>query len=148
MRVMTEDVSTQLITDEIALAAAREAFLASSESAIFPSWSPSSDRGNRFTLKAGATTTTAGVKIGGYWPGNTARGIPRHSSTVVLLDQDTGRVGAIVEASTAYAYRTAAADALAVQALSRDYASVPTIIGTEARLATKPVQSHASATST
>jgi ornithine cyclodeaminase/alanine dehydrogenase-like protein (mu-crystallin family) len=49
---------------------------------------------------------------------------------VLLLDQDTGRVHAIVEASTANAYRTAAADALAVQTLSRDDAKVLTIIGT------------------
>jgi hypothetical protein len=39
MRVMTEDVSAQLITDEIALAAAREAFLLAARAPHSPSWS-------------------------------------------------------------------------------------------------------------
>jgi hypothetical protein len=39
MRVMTEDVSAQLITDEIALGAAREAFLLVARAPHSPSWS-------------------------------------------------------------------------------------------------------------
>jgi hypothetical protein len=64
MRIMTEDVSAQLITDEIALTAAREAFLLAARAPHFVVVAHCSDPGNRFTVEAGATKTTAGVKIG------------------------------------------------------------------------------------
>ncbi|MEV6598279.1 ornithine cyclodeaminase family protein [Actinoplanes sp. NPDC051346] len=131
MRVLDEARTAHLIDDELALAAAREAFLATGRGAVFPVViGHGSDRVNRFTLKSGAAATAAGVKIGSYWPGNDAHGIPRHNSTVILLDQRTGRVAAVVEASLANAYRTAAADALAVQTLARPDSRVLTVIGT------------------
>jgi ornithine cyclodeaminase len=68
------------------------------------------------------------VKIGSFWPDNVE--LPRHSSTIVLLNPATGRLSAVVEAAAANAYRTAAADALAVQALARADARTLTVIGT------------------
>lgn len=41
-----------------------------------------------------------GVKSGGYWPGNSAKGIPNHQSAVFLFDPDSGRLRAIVEGTT------------------------------------------------
>lgn len=52
-----------------------------------------------------------------YWPGNVD--VPRHGTTVPLIDQGTGRVCAAVEAGTVNAYRTAAADAVSADALAR-----------------------------
>ena len=31
------------------------------------------------------------MKSGGYWPGNMAKGLTNHQSTVFLFDPDTGR---------------------------------------------------------
>ena len=36
-----------------------------------------------------------GLKSGGYWPGNAARGLTNHQSTVFLFDADTGRPRAL-----------------------------------------------------
>ncbi|WP_292654949.1 ornithine cyclodeaminase family protein, partial [Mesorhizobium sp.] len=54
---------------------------------------------------------------------------PRHNSTIVLLDQHTGRLGAVVEAGRVNAYRTAAADAVAADLLARKQAKVLAIFG-------------------
>ncbi len=131
MRVLPEELTARLVTEEMALSAAKAAFRATADGEVFPvvvARTPASE--NRFTLKSGATTEAAGIKIGSYWPSNTARGLPRHSSTIVLLDTATGRVAAVVEAAAANAYRTAAADALAVSLLARPDARVLTIFGT------------------
>ncbi|MDG6105016.1 ornithine cyclodeaminase family protein [Dactylosporangium aurantiacum] len=131
MRLLSERRSAELVSDELALAAAREAFLAARDGATFPVVAGHGiDPANRFTVKSGAMATAAGVKIGSYWPGNDALGLARHGSVVVVLDQGTGRVAAVVEAAAANAYRTAAADALAVQTLARADARVLTVIGT------------------
>ncbi|MBC8209765.1 MAG: ornithine cyclodeaminase family protein, partial [Gammaproteobacteria bacterium] len=37
-----------------------------------------------------------GVKSGGYWPGNSRRGLTNHQSSVFLFDPDTGKLQAIV----------------------------------------------------
>ncbi|MCD2442025.1 ornithine cyclodeaminase family protein [Agromyces sp. SYSU K20354] len=86
--------------------------------------------GQRFTVKSGSTGTATGVKVGTYWHGNSELGLPRHGSTTLLLDPETGRLSAVIEAAAANAMRTAAADALAVQALARDDASTLTVVGT------------------
>ncbi|WP_245847864.1 ornithine cyclodeaminase family protein [Lentzea kentuckyensis] len=124
-----EAESAALVDDELALAAAREAFLATTTGSTFPVViGHSSVPHNRFTLKSGSAGDLAGVKIGSFWPDNTE--LPRHSSTIVLLDPATGRLSAVVEAATANAYRTAAADALAVDTLARTDSRTLTVIGT------------------
>ncbi|MEH6457284.1 MAG: hypothetical protein V7749_13225, partial [Cocleimonas sp.] len=37
-----------------------------------------------------------GVKSGGYWPGNAAKGLINHQSSILLFDPDTGRLQALV----------------------------------------------------
>jgi ornithine cyclodeaminase/alanine dehydrogenase-like protein (mu-crystallin family) len=69
------------------------------------------------------------VKVGSFWSGNPARGLPRHNSTIVLLDQFTGRLGAVIEAGRVNAYRTAAADAVAADLLAREGAKILAIFG-------------------
>ena len=41
-----------------------------------------------------------GLKSGGYWPGNEARGLTNHQSTVFLFDADTGKCRAVVLSGT------------------------------------------------
>ena len=50
-----------------------------------------------------------GLKSGGYWPGNSKKGLTNHQSTVFLLDPDTGRLQALVGGNYLTAVRTAAA---------------------------------------
>ncbi|MCG8928109.1 ornithine cyclodeaminase family protein [Lentzea sp. CC55] len=126
---LSESESAALVDDDLALAAAREAFLAAADGSTFPVViGHSSLPHTRFTLKSGSAGDLVGVKIGSFWPDNTA--LPRHSSTIVLLDPATGRLRAVVEAAAANAYRTAAADALAVATLARTDARTLTVIGT------------------
>ncbi|USX52800.1 ornithine cyclodeaminase family protein [Lentzea sp. HUAS12] len=126
---VSESESAALVDDDLALAAAREAFLATAHGSTFPVViGSSSTPGTRFTLKSGSAGDLVGVKIGSFWPDNTD--LPRHSSTIVLLDPATGRLKAVVEAAAANAYRTAAADTLAVRTLARDDSRTLTVIGT------------------
>ncbi|WP_329610482.1 ornithine cyclodeaminase family protein [Jiella pelagia] len=84
---------------------------------------------NTFSVKSGSSDDLTGVKIGSFWSGNPARGLPRHNSTIFLLDQDTGRLAAVIEAGKVNAYRTAAADAVAADLLARRDAKVLAIFG-------------------
>jgi ornithine cyclodeaminase len=129
--VIAETDSAAMVDEDLALEAAREAFLAAGTGTAFPVViGHTADGRGRVTLKSGVSGDLVGVKIGSYWPRNDAAGIPRHGSTIVLLDPDTGLLAAVVEAATANAYRTAAADALAVDALARPDARILAVFGT------------------
>ncbi|WP_338775639.1 ornithine cyclodeaminase family protein [Streptomyces sp. DG1A-41] len=128
---ITEEQTAALMDEDLALEAARAAFAVTVDGPVFPSLAVhASDPRNRFTLKPSASATHAGVKIGTYWPGNAEHGLPRHHSTLLLFDQTTGRIAAVLEAGTANAYRTAAADALAVDLLARADATTLAVFGT------------------
>ncbi|MEU4037366.1 ornithine cyclodeaminase family protein [Streptomyces collinus] len=128
---ITEEQTAALVDEDLALAAAREAFAATVDGVVFPSMAVhGSEPRNRFTLKPSASATHAGVKIGSFWPDNPDQGLPRHHSTLLLLDQTTGRIAAVLDVGTANAYRTAAADALAVDLLARPGATTLAVFGT------------------
>lgn len=131
--VISEEQSASIMTHELAYAAAKQALAAAAVAGTesFPTViGHGADPGNRFTIKSAATAELAGLKVGSYWPANDAKGMPRHSSTIMLLDQGTGRVSAVVEGSRVNAYRTAAADAVACDLLARPDAASLTIFGT------------------
>ena len=131
--VIPEARSAQLVNHALAFEAARRALLAaiSAEAASFPVViGHGSDPQDRFTVKSAAGPGLAGLKIGAYFPTNDARGLPRHASTILLLDQDSGRIGAVIEGSVVNCFRTAAADAVATDALARPDAEVLAVIGT------------------
>ena len=132
IRVVDEAVSRELVDEALALESAREAFLASvGDSTVYPVVvAPVTERGHRFTVKSGASGTAAVIKIGSYWPGNDAHGLSNHGSSVILLHPETGRIRAVVEAAAGNGFRTAAADALAVQTLAREDSRVLTVVGT------------------
>ncbi|MEU4445337.1 ornithine cyclodeaminase family protein [Actinosynnema sp. NPDC050801] len=132
MIFLSEEESSALVTRDLAYAAARSALLeAAGSGVLFPAVvGHGSSPANRFTVKSAAAAEAAGVKIGSYWPGNAERGVPRHSSVVLLFDQDTGRIGAVVEAGLANAFRTAAADAVAADVLARPDARSLAVFGT------------------
>lgn len=72
---------------------------------------------------------TLGLKSGGYWPGNAAKGLTNHQSTVFLFDADTGRPSAIVGGNYLTALRTAASSAVSIRHLSRPDAKVLGMVG-------------------
>ncbi len=70
-----------------------------------------------------------GLKSGGYWPGNEAKGLTNHQSTVILFDADTGKVKALVGGNLLTALRTAAASAVSIKYLAPKDAKVLGMIG-------------------
>jgi ornithine cyclodeaminase len=70
-----------------------------------------------------------GLKSGGYWPGNAAKGLTNHQSTVFLFNPDTGQPSAIVGGNLLTALRTAAASAVSIKHLSRKDSKVLGMVG-------------------
>ena len=87
--------------------------------------------GETFSMKSGLLRglPAVGLKVGGYWPGNEANGLPRHQSAILLLDPANGRLIAVVEGGALNGLRTAAADAVAADALARADAATLSIFG-------------------
>jgi alanine dehydrogenase len=90
-----------------------------------------------FGVKTGVDTSAPfmGLKAGGFWPGNMARGLTNHQSATLMFDPATGRASALVSANYLTGIRTGAASALATRCLSRADATVLGIIGTGAQSA-------------
>ncbi|MDO9145968.1 MAG: ornithine cyclodeaminase family protein [Rhodoferax sp.] len=103
-----------------------------------------------YGVKTGCDTSAPllGLKAGGYWPHNLAKGLTNHQSSTVLFDPETGRASALVSANYLTGVRTGAASAIATKYLSRPDSSVLGIIGTgvqsayqlRATLAVRPVR--------
>ena len=72
---------------------------------------------------------TLGVKSGGYWPGNSAKGMTNHQSTILLFDPDNGCLKALVGGNYLTAIRTAASSAVSISHLARPDSKVLGIIG-------------------
>lgn len=72
----------------------------------------------------------AGIKIVSVFPGNAEKGLPVVPATVVLLDDETGMVCAILEGTTLTQLRTAAIAGAATELLSRPDSSIAALFGT------------------
>lgn len=132
MKFISEKQSAELVTHELAFQAVREALIAAADgkATIFPAvLAHGSTPENRFSVKSGASEELVGLKVGSYWPGNLELGLPNHHSAILLMDSATGRIQWVIEAGQANAYRTAAADAVAADALAKGDASVLAIFG-------------------
>ncbi len=70
-----------------------------------------------------------GLKSGGYWPGNEAKGLTNHQSTIFLFDADTGKVKAVIGGNLLTALRTAAASSVSIKYLAPKNAKVLGMIG-------------------
>lgn len=130
---ITEAQSGAAISHELAYTAVHRALIAANTptAATFPVvLGNASDPQNKFTIKSAADGSLTGLKVGSYFPTNDASGLPRHNSIILLFDQAKGCIGAIVEAGKLNAYRTAAADAVATDALARPDAQVLALFGT------------------
>ena len=70
-----------------------------------------------------------GVKSGGYWPGNMAKGLTNHQSTILLFNPDTGQLQALVGGNYLTAVRTAASSAVSIAHLARTDSKVLGMVG-------------------
>src|SRR5262249_31673541 len=73
--------------------------------------------------------TALGVKALSLFPSNPSIGKDAHQGSVLLYDNDTGELRALINASAITAIRTAAVSGVATRALAREEASVLALIG-------------------
>lgn len=132
--VVKEDEATRLLTPQLAYRAVERALvaLADGSGALNPVVIGAGlMQGQSFSIKSGAAgdERLVGLKVGSYWPGAETHGLARHGSSIFLLDAETGRLRAIVEASRLNGPRTAAADAVAASFLTRADCHTLAVIG-------------------
>jgi len=77
-----------------------------------------------------SSTGMIGVKTITVFPGNAGTEFDSHQGTVMLFDDEHGRLLAVIDATEVTAIRTAAASAVATDLLARADASVVAILGT------------------
>jgi len=75
------------------------------------------------------STPALGAKLVTLYESNTARGLPTHLATIVLLDPETGALAAILDGRYITEARTAAVSAVSVKKLAREDAAVLAILG-------------------
>lgn len=133
MLIIPEALIAGLVTPEDAFAAVEATFaaMARGEAGNFPVVREALGEGRQYGFKSGFDRTGGmlGVKSGGYFPGNAAKGITNHQSVVLLFDPETGRPTAMVGGNLLTALRTAAAAAISVDRLARKDAKVLGIVG-------------------
>ncbi|WP_136684021.1 ornithine cyclodeaminase family protein [Falsirhodobacter xinxiangensis] len=131
MLVLPEAAIAGLITREDCFDAVENVFVAMAEGAArnFPVIrEPLGHADAIYGVKSGFGGAL-GLKSGGFWPGNAARGLTNHQSTILLFDPDTGQCSAAVGGNLITALRTAAAAAVSIRHLARQDAAVLGIVG-------------------
>jgi len=133
MLILPEALIASLVTPDDAFRAVEACFaaMARGEATNFPVVREALGEGRQYGFKSGLDRAGGqlGVKAGGYFPGNAARGMINHQSSVFLFDPDTGRPVAMVGGNLLTALRTAAASAIAIDRLARPRAHVLGIVG-------------------
>ena len=133
MLIVPEALIADLVSaqDAYDAVAATFAAMARDQAYNFPVVREALGEGRQYGFKSGLDRAGGmlGVKAGGYFPGNMARGITNHQSTVYLFDPDSGRPTAMVGGNLLTALRTAAASALSIDRLARREARVLGMVG-------------------
>lgn len=78
-----------------------------------------------------------GVKIVSVYPGNAAKGLPVVPATMVLIDDETGMVEAIIDGTELTRLRTGALSGAATEVLARKDAHIGALFGTGGQAATQ-----------
>jgi ornithine cyclodeaminase/alanine dehydrogenase-like protein (mu-crystallin family) len=133
MRLIDWDEVARRLTFERCIPIVRDAMIALSRGEtrqLLRSIIPLS-HGRMFGIMPGALGEAApfGAKLISIYPENFAKGRQSHQGLVILFDPDTGEAVAVVHAGEITAIRTAAASAVATDALARTDASRLTILG-------------------
>jgi alanine dehydrogenase len=133
MLIVPEALIAWLVSPEDAFTAIEATFAAMARGAAynFPVVREALGDGRQYGFKSGLDRSghMLGVKAGGYFPGNAAKGIINHQSTVFLFDPETGRPTAMVGGGLLTALRTAAASAISIDRLARKDARVLGMVG-------------------
>lgn len=133
MRIVSESEVARLLDVELAVKAIRAAHLDLAHgTAHMPTRTTHSlEAGAEYNLMPALVPTSDafGVKVVTFFPENPGRGLPSVIASVLLLEPTTGKPVALVAASRLTAIRTAAASAVATQALARADATTLAIIG-------------------
>jgi ornithine cyclodeaminase len=133
MIVVPESAVAGLIDAGAAFSAVEAVFaaMARDQARNFPVIREALGEGRQYGFKSGIDVAghVMGVKSGGYFPGNAARGMINHQSVILLFDPETGRPTAMVGGNLLTALRTAAASALSIDRLARRDAKVLGIVG-------------------
>lgn len=133
MLIVPEALIADLVTPEDAYSAVEAVFaeMARGGACNFPVIREALGEGRQYGFKSGLDRAggVLGVKAGGYFPGNAARGITNHQSVVALFDPESGRPTALVGGNLLTALRTAAASAIAIDRLARRDAKVLGMVG-------------------
>lgn len=133
MLIVPESLIADLLSPAEAFAAVEACFaaMARGDAYNFAVVREALGEGRQYGFKSGLDRAAAqlGVKAGGYFPGNAARGLINHQSSVLLFDPDTGRPQALVGGNLLTALRTAAASAISIDRLARPEARVLGIVG-------------------
>jgi ornithine cyclodeaminase len=133
MLILPEAMIASLVSPEDAFRAVTDCFVAMArdEAHNFPVVREALGGGRQYGFKSGLDRTGAmlGVKAGGYFPGNAAKGLINHQSSVFLFDPETGRPQAMVGGNLLTALRTAAASAISIDRLANPDARVLGIVG-------------------
>ena len=132
--IIPEDVCAQVVTPEAAFAAVEGVFAAMAwgDARNFPVVREALGHADAlYGFKSGFDKAgmALGVKSGGFWPGNMARGLTNHQSTIFLFDPDTGQLQALVGGNYLTAIRTAAASSVSIAHLARPDAKVLGMVG-------------------
>ena len=133
MRVIGRDEVAQRLTYEVCIPLVRQAMIALSAGEtrqLLRSIIPLAD-GHMFGIMPGALGARGmfGAKLISIFPDNFAQGIPSHQGVVVLFDGKSGAPVCIVDAGAITAIRTAAASAVASDALARPDSTRLAILG-------------------
>ena len=140
MRLIDREEVRERLTYDLCIPIVREAMSAFSTGEtrqLLRSIIPLSE-GRLFGIMPGALATDGpfGAKLISVFAGNAAKGRQSHQGVVVIFDPDTGAPICIAHAGEVTAIRTAAASAVATDALARADARVLAILGTGQQAAT------------
>jgi ornithine cyclodeaminase len=133
IRIIGAEEVAQRLTYEVAVPLVREAMMALSAGRTRQLLRGIIDLGaeNAFGVMPGALDGGPfGAKLVSVFPGNVARGGMSHQGLVVMFDPQSGAPLAAVDAGELTAIRTAAASAVATQALAREDAADLAVLGT------------------
>jgi ornithine cyclodeaminase/alanine dehydrogenase-like protein (mu-crystallin family) len=133
MRFIDRDEVARRLTCERCIPIVREAMIAFSRGdtrQLLRSIIPLAD-GRMLGIMPGALSESApfGAKLISIYPENFAKGMQSHQGVVILFDPDSGAPVAVVHAGEITAIRTAAASAVATDALARPDTSRLAILG-------------------